>query len=203
MARYGGVAAILVFVGWVLLGRHAVRVVLGPEFAPVFGCTVLLLLGGILFSAASACQRILLISGRAGWVAIAAWAEATVILVGLALAIAAGGEDVALRASCAYLGGSVALLLAAYSFLGAVGRTWLPMRRTFLLWTPAIIAWPALGWETSLGRAFLAFAGFAAIYLGAAIRARLLPWPEIRSLHAAITNGLRTPAGLTVNPRRG
>lgn len=204
MMRYSMGAASLGFVGWTLLGDELVRAVLRAEFAAVYPCAALLLGSVIFFCGAATCNGLLLIRGRAGWVAFNTAVHAVVVLAGMGLAIWHGGPQVAVHVAWAYLGGAIVSFLVCHATLGRFGDIYLPLRRPAGLSVPALLGWAATSWTATLPAKVVALAAFVAVYGTLAVRWKLLPAEEAREILRAIRYGLAStlsPDGATGSPR--
>ncbi len=182
MMRYSAAVLGVVAVLWSLLGRYAVHWVLTDAFAPVYECTIFILLATTFFCCAGSCNALLFVRElpRIGSTNTVLFALATVL--GMVWVLGGEGAGVSLRIAVVYAFAAGFFFACAYTSLGLFGRMWLPLRRTLLLLLPALFTWPAFNWDADFAPRFVAACAFVAAYAAYAVRLRLLPADELREI---------------------
>ncbi|MEE9608367.1 MAG: hypothetical protein V3U03_11570 [Myxococcota bacterium] len=195
MMRYAAAASCVGVVGWALLGRSAIELLLTDAFAPVYPCVALILVAVMFYCAGASCNGLLYLRGLAGSASANNVIYAVATALGLLRVVAGDGVDVAFRVSGVYAGASALFFACAYASLGVRGRIWLPAGHSLLLMAPAVLAWPAALWQAELGARAAAAAAFAASYGFAAVGLRLLPADELRDVLRALRGGASDDGG--------
>jgi len=182
MTRYSAAALGAVVVLWSLLGRYVVHGVLTDVFAPVYECTILILVATTFFCCAASCNALLFVRElpRIGSTNTLLYAMAT----GVGIVWVLGGDDAgaSLRIAGVYAAAAGFFFACSYASLGFFGHLWLPLRRTLLLLAPTLLAWPAWAWEAGFAARFAAACVFVALYAGYAIILHLLPAKELAEI---------------------
>ncbi len=189
MMRYGVALATLICVGWALTGGAIIRYLLTDSFAPAHRSGVVILLGLIFFTAASAANTLLYVRGLATLASLNSALHALITVGGLFLLRALGKETTALQVSWIYAVAAASYCASSLLSLGLKGRIWLPVRRSLLLMLPGLAAWPILDLEWGLPARLAAAALFLAVYPLLASRSGLLPSSEVRSIRRALRGG--------------
>ncbi len=174
MMAFGVAGFCLVAVLWALLGRSALHLVFGEDFALVYLPATILLASLILLSAAMTCNELLYIRNRP-WTGTANTAVHTAaILGGLVLVLGSGSPSAALGIAWVYLAASALFFAGSYVSLARRGRLRLPLGRSLLLALPVALVVPAAGWEANLVPRLLAAAAFVGLYSLVVVRLGLL-----------------------------
>ncbi|MFQ5591297.1 MAG: lipopolysaccharide biosynthesis protein [Phycisphaerae bacterium] len=182
MLRYGAALSCLLAVAWALLGKEIVRQLLTDAYAPVYACVAFILVAAVCSSCATSCNALLYVRGfsMAASGNMIVYAAVTVACIGIV--VREGASDTALRISLVYTAASALFLIMAYLTLGRIGGTWLPLGACTLLVLPSTLVWPITHWEAPLSARICTLVVFVLLYVGVAVRLRLLPLGEIQQI---------------------
>jgi len=187
--RYAAAATCLVTVAWSALGETAVKTLLGGGFIPVYPAATILFTAVIFFSCAATCNALLYIRNLPGTAALNTIAYTAVILAGLGGALL--GDGATQRIAWVYAAASLVFFVTTYVSLGHRGGMWLPLRRTLLLVTPAVLAVPFSLWDAGPGVRVAVLTVFVTGYVVGAVRLGLLPRSEMVEIGRSLVAGAR------------
>lgn len=187
MMRYSSAAVCLTAVGWGLLGAPLIDLTLTGAFLPAHECGLWMLAGVMLYCGGGSANSLHYIEERPRVASANLVLFATATIVGLTLVLwARPPEGAALRIAGVYA------VAAGLFFVSAVVTLWrasgrvMPLARTLALMAPVGLAWPAAAWEADTSLRLIAFALFAAVYLGSSALLGLLPAGEMREIAARL-----------------
>lgn len=180
MMRYSTPFLVAALLGWTLFGEILIRWTLTDAFQPVYLCGVWMLVAALFYAGGSIANGLLFVRGHAGLAAAQLVAYASVTLAGILAALLTGpGEGVATRIAAVYAIASVLYFAIAQLSVRRVSDLRLPVTRTLLAMSPALLTWPALHWQAAPGTRVVALIAGLAAGVGLAVRSGLLPSHEI------------------------
>lgn len=182
MVRYSTAASSVAVIGWSLVGREIVWILLGDAFAPVYPVTTVILLGVIFFCGGASCIGLLYTRGLAGVAAANTVLYAAVSAIGLAMVALDVHPGAGAAISWVYVVAAGVYWASAYLSLGWFGGLWLPLGRSVLLALPATLAVPITSWDASLELRVITLVTFLALYGCFALGLGLLPASEVREI---------------------
>jgi len=187
MMRYSIPFLVFGLLGWTLLGESLIRWTLTEAFLPVYSCGIWMLVAALFYAGGSIANGLLYIRGHTGLAALQLVAYAFVTLTGIFVTLLEEpGEGVATRISTVYALSSSLYFAGAHFSLLRASDLRLPWKHTLFAMSPALLCWPLVHWQASLGiRAGTLLALGAA---GAALAARtgLVPTHELREIRRLI-----------------
>ncbi len=176
-------AVTCVVMGWALVGRDLLVLLLGDDFLPVHATATLILLSALLYGCAECCNMVLYLQGHARDAAGAMIVYAVATVAGSLVAIQGGEAGTAERTALAYL--VAAAVFFSFSFVNLCLRgVRLSLVPTTLVGAPVLVGAMLAGWQSPLPTRAVTLGLLLTAYVAAGHRLGLLPLAEARAVLA-------------------